>query len=213
MKSASTAETFEYKPDGALAPGATLSQWLAARNMSQAEFARRTSLSTKHINQVTKGTAGLSPDVALAFENVTGIPARFWNQLETNYRTHEALVQERAELAEHVDLLKSFPVAELIRRKVLTKVNDPVAQLRELLRFFGVATVEALKTTRMADSRLRTSRAFAPDEAALSSWLRIAELKAQEVDVKPFDAASCEAAISDFRYFTNLQGMEWWEAP
>jgi HTH-type transcriptional regulator/antitoxin HigA len=212
MSKAAGTKTYEYRPDGAVAPGATLHQWLDANGMSQAEFARRTSLSTKHVNQVTKGTAGLSPDVALAFENVTGIPARFWNQLEANYKTHEALVQERVELSKHVDLLKSFPTTELVRRKALVKIEDPVAQLRELLRFFGVASIEALEATRMADARLRTSRAFAPDQAALSSWLRIAELKARKMKVSPFDPVASEAAIADFRSFTTLEGMKWWDA-
>jgi HTH-type transcriptional regulator / antitoxin HigA len=44
--------------------------------MSQAELARRTGLSAKHINLILKGTAPITPDTALKLERVLNIPAR-----------------------------------------------------------------------------------------------------------------------------------------
>ena len=202
-------QTFEYQPDSGVAPGETLVEWLAVHNMSQAEFARRTGLSTKHINQVANGAAGLSAEVALAFESVTEIPARYWSQLEANHRAYEARIAENEILAKHVDLLKRFPVPELIGRQRMRKADDAVGQLRELLRFFGVATVDALTSGWTADAKLRASRAFPPNEAALSAWLRMAELDAQEITVEPFDAKRCEEALQDFKSYTCMQGTSW----
>jgi len=211
MSRTAEATTYEYHADEPVPVGATLNQWLTVNDMTQAEFARRSGLSTKHVYQVARGSSGVSPDVALSFENVTGIPARYWNQLEANFRTHEALAKEDEELKRHIDILKLFPIAELVQRKALESFRNPVEQLRALLRFFGVASVEALEATRMSDARLRASRAFAPDDAALSCWLRIAELKARDVQVSPFDPVACEAAIPDFRSLTTLEGMDWWD--
>lgn len=205
----STAATYDYEPDLAVPPGETLHEWLTSVEMSQVEFARRTGLSAKHISQVVNGIASLSPEVALTFENVTQIPARYWTQLEANYRSHLARRAEAESLAGKVDVLKQFPVTELVRRDMMVRFDDPVRQLRELLRFFGVASVEALEGVCLSGTQLRTSRAFPPNEASLAAWLRIAELEAQQVQVKPFDPDGCEKAIEDFRRYSALEGTSW----
>lgn len=46
--------------------------------MPQAELARRTGISTKHINQLCKGIVPMSIDVALRLEHVLGIDAIQW---------------------------------------------------------------------------------------------------------------------------------------
>ena len=68
-------------------PGEILEEALAERQMSQAEFARRMDLSAKHVNQIIKGKAGYSADVALGMERVLGINAVFWLNLQANYQT------------------------------------------------------------------------------------------------------------------------------
>lgn len=208
--SAAGAVLYEYRPNEGVAPGETLHEWLAQNEMSQVEFARRTGLSTKHISQVINAAAGISPDVALAFESVTGIPARYWIQLESNYRTHNARVEEDVALAKEIEVVHQFPLKELFNRRKRPIPADPVQQLRELLRFFGVASVDALFETCFNGTRLRTASAFAPNEAALASWLRLAELKAQSMHVEPFDADECEKAILDFRHISTIGGTDWW---
>jgi len=71
-------------------PGATLGARLAQIGMRQAELARRTGLSTKHINQVIKGAIGVSADVALLLERETGIPSAVWNRLDAQWRDRQA---------------------------------------------------------------------------------------------------------------------------
>jgi HTH-type transcriptional regulator/antitoxin HigA len=69
-----------------LHPGVTLSATLKALEISQAELARRTGLSTKHINQIIQGKAGISPPVAIKLEFLTGVPAKFWNALDARFQ-------------------------------------------------------------------------------------------------------------------------------
>lgn len=63
---------FDFAPR----PGRILQRELDERSISQAQLAARTGLSTKHINLVIKGTAPLSPDVAVMLEQVLGTSAR-----------------------------------------------------------------------------------------------------------------------------------------
>ena len=73
--------------DWTVPPGEILAETLTERRMSQAEFARRTDLTQKHISQIINGHTGYSPDVALRFERVLGVRAEFWLNLQSNYRT------------------------------------------------------------------------------------------------------------------------------
>ncbi len=198
-----------YEPAELVPPGQTLADWLDRVDMTQADFAKRTSLTPKHINQVVKGGVGISPEVALVFERVTTIPARYWLQLDANYQSAKLRLIETKDLEEHVGLVDMFPYKELARRGVVRGVTPKVDRLRELLQFFGVADTEALRRVRLQPTMFRLSNAFEPSEAALATWLRLAEREAASVKTAPFDALACREALADMRAFSALPGIQW----
>jgi HTH-type transcriptional regulator / antitoxin HigA len=204
-------ESFTYDPVELIAPGKTLAEWLGREDMSQADFAKRTSLTPKHINKVVKGGVGISPEVALAFERVTSIPARYWIQLEANYQTAKQRLLEAESLRARVDLVDRFPVRELERRNGIEHKTSKLEKLRELLRFFGVADADALEKVWLQPALFRRSKAFEADEGALASWLRLGELEAATVKTEPFDPVACRAAIDKMRRLSALPGIEWLE--
>ncbi len=67
-------------------PGATIIEQLNDRGMSQKEFAARMDMSEKHISKLINGEVRLTPETAVRLEMVLGVPAKFWNNLETIYR-------------------------------------------------------------------------------------------------------------------------------
>ena len=71
-------------------PGEVLVEKLDEMGMTQAEFARRTGLSAKHVNRVVKGKATFGPEVAIRFERVTGVSARLWLTLQADYQLGQA---------------------------------------------------------------------------------------------------------------------------
>ncbi len=77
-------------------PGATIKEQLVDRGMSQKEFAARMDMSEKHISKLINGEVILTPDVAMRLEMVLGLPAHFWNNLESIYR--EKLVKVQAKM-------------------------------------------------------------------------------------------------------------------
>ncbi len=81
-------------------PGETLVEWLDEYGMTQAELAARLGLSAKHIKQIAKGAAPITIETALGLEQVTRVPAEFWNNLELNYRAHLTRHDERERLAQ-----------------------------------------------------------------------------------------------------------------
>jgi HTH-type transcriptional regulator/antitoxin HigA len=198
-----------YEPAELVPPGETLSEWLSREDMTQAKFAKRTSLTPKHINQVVKGGVGISPEVALAFERVTSIPARYWVQLDANYQTAKQRVFEAEALRKRVDLVDRFPIKELEKKGVIKRRTSKVDKLRELLSFFAVADAAALEEVWLRPTLYHRSTAFEADEGALASWLRLAELEASKIKTQSFDAAACKAAIEKMRGLSALPGIEW----
>ena len=67
----------------AVPPGATIKEQLEDREMSQKEFAARMDMSEKHISRLINGDVQLTQETALRLEMVLGVPAKFWNNLES----------------------------------------------------------------------------------------------------------------------------------
>lgn len=198
-----------YQPTELIPPGDTLVEWLDREEMSQVEFAKRTQLTPKHITQVVKGKVGISPEVALAFERVTSIPARFWTQLDANYQAAKHRQIEESLLRERLDLVDQFPLRELERRGCLEKTASKVDKLRSLLRFFGVANPDALEEVWLQPAMYRRSRAFQSDAGALATWLRLAELDAARIKTARYDPEAVRAALDRMRALSRLPGVEW----
>jgi len=78
--------TCKWKPDYANPPGWLLEEYLEVRGYSQAELARRCGLSLKLISELIAGKARIEPDTALQFEEVFGLSATVWENIETIYR-------------------------------------------------------------------------------------------------------------------------------
>src|SRR5437868_13355139 len=109
----------QYVPDTVSAPGETLEEILMERGMSQTELAERTDRPKKTINEIIKGKAAITPETALQFERVLGVPASFWNNLEQNYRTALARKDERSRLEKQLGFLTQFPVKDMTKRNWL----------------------------------------------------------------------------------------------
>lgn len=191
----------DFEPDYAHPPGETLRQTLDAIGMSQAEFARRADLSTKHVNQIIQGEAPITPDTAVALERVTRIRAAAWNGLEANYQAKTRLPISRQSLSED-DLawMRAMPVRELIKRGFLPDTRDSAVLFERLLRFFRVANRRAWEAVWLdPDASFRRSAAFEAKPEATATWLRLAELKAANVECAPFDRAKFREAVDEVR--------------
>jgi HTH-type transcriptional regulator / antitoxin HigA len=194
-----------FTPDYAVPPGATLAEWLDVRQMTQADLAVRVGLSTKAVNQIVRGHVPLSQKVALRLESVTGVPARTWNALEAVYREDVVRLQANADLVEQVDFLAEMPVSQLRKLGVLTApARDKVGTLVELLRFFGVADVQAWRALWQSPQAVfRQSTAFVSQPGAVAAWLRMGELAALDEPADAFDALDLRAALPVLRDLTR----------
>lgn len=195
-----------YEPDYAVRPGDTVSETIESLGIDQKEFAERTGFTQKHISQVINGAAPITPEAAIRFELVTGVPARMWNSLETQYQEQKARLEAKDKLKSGLEWLKTIPHDELAKRNVIPRTNDKAETLEYVLRFFGVASVEAWDTG-WANHRFafRKSTTFASKDGAMAAWLRLGELEAHAIDCGPFDNKAFRTALGAIRGLTNLR--------
>lgn len=195
-----------------LPAGETLRETLEWLEMSQSQLAQRTGMSTKHINQIIQGQAALTHDTAILLERTTGVPARFWNSLEAQYRDHLARKNERDLLALNHDWLAKMPLPALRKlKKITATARDPGTQLQQLLQFFGVSSVEAWSEVwgEPAAAFLQ-SAAFTADAGAVAAWLRLGEIEAATIACGQYDRGRLRALLPTLRSLTVLKPQEFW---
>lgn len=199
----------QYNPDFVTPPGDTLLETLEMLGMTQAEFAERTGRPTKTISEIIKAKTAITPETALQFERVLGVPARFWINLERNYQEGQAREKERQTLETQTAWLEQFPVRQMAHLGWIDQSSDPVQQLIALLRFFGIASPAHWEPLYAGGHvAYRQSAAFAADPGAVSAWLRQGELEAQRVECAAYDAGGFRAALAQIRPLTTRSPEE-----
>lgn len=193
------------EPDYAVPPGETIREFLDDLDMTQRQLAVRLALTPKHVNQLIQGLVPLSPEVAARLELVTGMPARMWNRLEADYQTTVTRLRQRADFAELATWVKDeIPVGELVKRGALPDgPKDAHSRVQQVLAFFGVAHLETYRELyESAAVSFRQSRAFRAGPGAVASWIRLGELKAQDIRCKPYTKAGIHADLPRLRQLT-----------
>ncbi|MCY4545403.1 MAG: ImmA/IrrE family metallo-endopeptidase [Gemmatimonadetes bacterium] len=199
----------QYRPDYAVSPGWVLEERLDAHGMTHAEFARRCDRSPKLISEIIAGKAPIVPETAFQFELVLGVDASIWLGIEADYRLYgiRAAAEKKAEAAGSWS--RSFPVKDLAKRGVIRKSASTGKAASELLAFFGVASVNAWKMKyENVNIAFRHSPSFESDRAALTAWLRITEIDAQDQDCGRYDVARFRKALAQVRHLTRTPVRE-----
>ena len=197
---------YPFQPDYAVPPGWVLEERLEANGISQAEFARRCGRSPKFISDIIAGKAPVEAKTALQFEKVLGVSANIWLGIEKRYRLHQMREAEAREAEASEDWARSFPLNELVKRGAIRKASSAGEKVTELLTFFGVASIEAwtVRNETVAVA-YRHSPSFESDCFALASWLRLAEIEAEEQTLKDYDRTAFMEALKQVRQLTRAE--------
>ncbi|GAF88770.1 unnamed protein product, partial [marine sediment metagenome] len=190
--------------DLAVPPGELLAEELEARGMTQKELADRTGRPEQKISEIINGRKSITHDTALELEKVLGVSADFWVNLEASYQLTRARLRERSELERQEDWLGFFPVSELQRREYIPKGGDKQHTLAALLKFFGVASFQALQMRQRAileDYRITPKSKV--DEGALWAWLREGTIEARKIETEPYDQRRFLDVLSEIRPLTT----------
>jgi addiction module HigA family antidote len=193
-----------FNPNYAVPPGAMLEEWLEERGMSQTALAERMDRPIKTINELIKGKTSFTQETAFQLEAVTGIEASFWTNADRIYQERASRLDEEERLKSWVGWARQFPFPEMVQFGWVAPAAEPVARVRALLRFFGVATPEAWEAV-YVDFQVayRKSPAFNSNPAHLGAWLRQGELEATKLDCEAYDELRFKSALTGLRRLTT----------
>ena len=194
-------------------PGVTLEEKLEEMGMSVKEFAIRTDKPEKTINAVLKGDSSVTPDMAVAFEIVTGIPASFWMNKQQNYNEYVARKKREEALKASIEWSKQFPLAVMQKLGWIPTLKSEEEKVSALLSFFAVSSREAWQDyyyNQPLKVAFRISLSQTKNPFAVSAWLRRGEIQAmgQNVDCE-YSPDLLRNTISDFKrlLFDNSNQM------
>lgn len=191
-----------WRPEWAVAPGEILLEALQDREMTQSELAQRLGRPLKTVNEIIKGKAAITSETAIQLERALGITAAFWTNLETQYRDTLARQEAEAELEAQAAWADRFPVADLVRERLIERGSSKAATLANLLSWLGVSSPAAYERLTGA-AAYRASPAFTASPEAVTAWLRWGELQAAAVKAAPFDARRFRELLAQIRPLTR----------
>lgn len=199
-----------WQPDWAVPPGEILAETLRERRMTQVDLARRMNRPLKTVNEIIKGKAALTPETALQLELALGISARFWNNLERNYREQLARLAAKDDLKKYAGWIDRFPIAALRKANLLPSGLAKDDLMVELLKFFRVSSPAGWeKQWGDPQAAYRQSKAFSASPEAVASWLRWGQVVAEQVECPPFDPSRFLAALKELRGLTVKMPAMW----
>jgi len=193
-------------PDVAIPPGELLAGELEARQMTQAELARRMNRPSQVINEIIKEKKEITPETAIELESVLGTPAYVWLNLERDYRYNRARLTDLDRLEEQVQRARKFPYAEMAKLDWIPTTRKPLERVRELLRYFAVSNLKLVTHTQQVAFRRSPVREASPE--ALAAWLRKGEIEGEKVETKSFDSTRLREALPMMREMTLLPPEE-----
>jgi addiction module HigA family antidote len=80
----------QYNPDIVFHPASTLKEKLEEMGMSTHEFALKTGMPENTVLSILKEESSVTSEMAILFDNITGIPAKFWINKQSRYNEYLA---------------------------------------------------------------------------------------------------------------------------
>jgi HTH-type transcriptional regulator / antitoxin HigA len=194
---------YEFKPDYAIHPGEYLEEVLESRDIRKGELAERLGISFKHLSQVVNRQAPVSAALAVQLEQVLGVSAEIWNNLNADYELFQERARAKAELDGRQEWLSGFPIRDLQRLGFLPDTKDKSALLGATLRFFEIPGPDQWQS--FYDSiaaSYRKSPAFKSDLQHLASWLKAGECQARGIATRAYSKDVFKAALAEIRLLT-----------
>ena len=197
----------EISSDLPIPPGEFLEEVIEDLGMSKDELAKRMNRPAAKLSSIFNGDKSITPDTALQLEKVTGVAAHIWTGLEAEYRLTLARLQEKKEEEKNkneIPLITKFGYNELVKYRYVEQKQKPLDKVKELQSFLGVTSLGNVSNVKRYQTlfRQKVSKKNIVLPEALASWIRIGELKAQEVKANTFNKEKLYNLIPELRSMT-----------
>jgi addiction module HigA family antidote len=195
-----------YIPESYTHPGATLKEKLDEIKMSIKEFALRISKPEKTIHEILNFESSITPDMAVQFEKVLKIPAKFWINYQANYNEIKAINSYKEMLSYHIEWAKSFPYNEMVKKGWVLKTRNNIEKVENLLNFFGFSSPNSWERYYF-NSELKTAFRISLKQVnehhAISAWLRYGEIEAEKIHVQEYNENLFKQKLNEIKYIVK----------
>jgi len=186
-------------------PGEMLDEKLQEMGMGVKEFATRVSKPEKTVIAVLKGKSSITPDMAIAFEMITKIPAHMWLRQQKSYDEFVARKRREKTLEEGLAWAEKFPVEEISRLGWFSGIIGADGREKNIVDtlclFFAVSSPKGWEDFYLNQKlrvAFRITLADSCDPYALSAWLRQGEIQAGEtVTEAKYSARALRNVLND----------------
>lgn len=184
-------------------PGQLIAELLEKRGWSQRALAVVLEKDESTINKIVAGKGSVTTETALALEDVFGVDAERFLELQRKYDLAVARIASRPDRgrATRAALFADLPIAAMIKRGWIS-ANDPQdlkAVESGLVKFFGVASADEIEILPHA---ARKTMVNSEPTAAQMAWLYRVRMIAEDLIVAKFSAAALEPSISKLHKLT-----------
>lgn len=192
-------------PHIAIHPGFFLKEELVSREISQTEFAHDIDMPKTVLSEIINEKRSVTPDIAVNFEKVLGISAKFWLDFQSSYDIDKVRIQEknkcRSNEIEIWQMIKQFvPVNIFTKRKILgVSLSSNITKIWEI---FGVQSVEELRSMYENHTSLafyKKSEKLRNDEKNIFAWSKLAQWQVKSEVVGRFVPENMNEVVAELK--------------
>lgn len=181
-------------------PGEHLADFLEDYDISQAELSNRTGLSKKAINEIVRGKSPLTQNTAFRLSKVFSVSPDFWVNLQNNYDTALARLEEEKRLskeaekylADYRETYRELAKRDFIKPLRWTKSNYTEI-VRQLQNLFAVGSLAYVENRTMGFAFRKHNKNI--NRYSLAAWVQLGEIKAANQDIAPFNKEKLKKAL------------------
>ncbi|MBI5165360.1 MAG: HigA family addiction module antidote protein [Magnetospirillum sp.] len=190
--------TIEYNT-----PGQLIADLLEARGWSQRTLAVVLEKDESTINKIVSGKGSVTTETALALEDVFGVEAERFLELQRKYDLAIARISSRPDRgrATRAALFGDLPIAEMIKRGWISanNVHDLKAVESGLVKFFGVSCADEIEVLPHAARKTMVNTDPTPAQLA---WLYRVKAIAEDLLVSKYSKDSLDSALNKLHELT-----------
>lgn len=174
-------KTLPFSPNWATPPGSTIKDVLSQRDVSTNDFAHRMNIDLNNIELLLNGKLSIDDSIATKLEDVIGSTKSFWLKREEQYKKGLESINE-------IDAwLKQVPYKDMVRFGWLENKSNIY---KSCLDFFNVSNFQEFKIKYdflLHTVSFRKSSAFISENLSIISWIRRAEIIAENYKCKKWN--------------------------
>lgn len=176
-------------------PGEYIREALTERGWTQDDLARVIGRPLPTVNEIIQGKRSIMPEMAVALGLAFGTSPDVWMQRESAWRLSQVRV-DGSDVQRRARLYDLAPIKDLVRRGWIRATDDPEELEGEVLRFFGIKSLDEKPSLSVLPRKSDSDAELTPAQLA---WCFRARALASEQVVAPFDPARFDECLAKLR--------------